>query len=35
MYISGKMIPVETIPGREGGGHKGEFGEGEIKYDIF
>jgi hypothetical protein len=24
MYVNGKMIPVEPIPGMEGGGDKGE-----------
>jgi hypothetical protein len=34
MYINGKLIPVETIPGMGGGGMK-ENGEGdEFKYDI-
>jgi hypothetical protein len=29
------MIPVETIPGRRGGGNKREWWRGEFKYDIF
>jgi hypothetical protein len=33
MYINGKMIPVETVPGIRGGG--GEQRRGEFKYDIF
>jgi hypothetical protein len=24
MYVNGKMRPIETIPGMEGGGNKGE-----------
>jgi hypothetical protein len=35
MYVNGKMIPVETIPGMGGGKNKGEGGRGELKYDIF
>jgi hypothetical protein len=35
MYINGKMIPVETIPGT-GGGRMKKYGRGvEIKYNIF
>jgi hypothetical protein len=28
MYVNGKMIPVETMPGIEGGGNKGEWWRG-------
>jgi hypothetical protein len=34
MYINGKMILVETIPGM-GGWTKENGGGGEFKYDIF
>jgi hypothetical protein len=35
MYINGKMVSVETIPGKEGGVIK-KNGEGSgLKYDIF
>jgi hypothetical protein len=34
MYINGKMRPVETIPGMEGGGIKENDGEGEFNNDI-
>jgi hypothetical protein len=30
MYENGKMRPVETIPGMQGGGYKGEDGDGEF-----
>jgi hypothetical protein len=33
MYVKGKMIPVETIPGM--GGIKENGGGSEFKYDIF
>jgi hypothetical protein len=33
MYINGKMMSVETIPGR-GGWNEGEWWRGEFKYDI-
>jgi hypothetical protein len=34
IHVSGKMIPVETIPGmkRGEGGNKGEWWRGEFKY---
>jgi hypothetical protein len=35
MYVSAKMIPVETVPGIRGGDIKQSCGEGEFKYDIF
>jgi hypothetical protein len=35
MYVNGKMIPVETISGIEGGEIKENGGGGESKYDIF
>jgi hypothetical protein len=34
MYVSGKMRPVETIPGMGGGGQTRMI-EGEFNYDIF
>jgi hypothetical protein len=34
MYANGKMRPVETIPGMEGGEGKENGGGGEFKYDI-
>jgi hypothetical protein len=33
MYVNGKVIPVEAIPGR--GGIKENGGGGEFKYDLF
>jgi hypothetical protein len=35
MYVSRRMVPVETIPGMGGGRIKKNDGEGEFKYDIF
>jgi hypothetical protein len=35
MYVNGKMILVETIPGTEGEGKKENGGGSEFKYDIF
>jgi hypothetical protein len=35
MYVNGKMRPVKTIPGIEGGMIKENDGGGEFKYDIF
>jgi hypothetical protein len=35
MYVNGKMISVETIPGMGGGEMKENGGGGEFKYDIF
>jgi hypothetical protein len=36
MYVNGKTIPVETIPGMGGMGRiKENGGRGEFKYDIF
>jgi hypothetical protein len=35
MYENGKMRPVETIPGVEGGRIKENNEEREFKYDIF
>jgi hypothetical protein len=34
MYKSGKMRPVETIPGTGGEGVKENDGGGELNYDI-
>jgi hypothetical protein len=34
MYVNGKMIPVETIPGMDGGIKENGGGD-EFKYDIF
>jgi hypothetical protein len=34
MYVSAKMIPVETVPGIRRGGMNGGGGD-EFKYDIF
>jgi hypothetical protein len=33
MFVSAKMIPLETVPGL--GGMKENCGGGEFKYDIF
>jgi hypothetical protein len=35
MYVNGKTIPVETLPGMRKGEDKGNGGWGEFKYDIF
>jgi hypothetical protein len=35
MYITAKMIPVETVAGIGGGGMKESSGEDEFKYDLF
>jgi hypothetical protein len=35
MYVNGKMIPIETIPGMGRGRDKREWWRGEFKYDIF
>jgi hypothetical protein len=35
MYISEKMIPVETIQGMGDRGIQENGGEGEFKYDMF
>jgi hypothetical protein len=35
MYVNGKMRPVETVPGIEGGQIKENNGGGEFNYDIF
>jgi hypothetical protein len=35
MYIKGKLRPVETVPGMEGGGIKENGGGNEFKHDIF
>jgi hypothetical protein len=35
MYVSGKMIHVETIPEMGGGGIKENDGGDKVKYDIF
>jgi hypothetical protein len=35
MYVNGKMISVETIPGMEEEGNEGECGREEFKYDLF
>jgi hypothetical protein len=34
VYVNGKMIPVETVPGMGGGGIKENGRGGEFKYDI-
>jgi hypothetical protein len=34
MYVNGKMIPVETIPGRGEEGIKENGGGNVFKYDI-
>jgi hypothetical protein len=34
MYVNGKMIPVETIPGMGEGRIKENDGEGKFKYDT-
>jgi acyl CoA:acetate/3-ketoacid CoA transferase beta subunit len=34
MYVNGKMIPVETLPGM-GGAMRESDGGGKFKYDIF
>jgi hypothetical protein len=35
MFVTGKMRPVETIPGMGGRSIKENGGGGEFKYDIF
>jgi hypothetical protein len=35
MYVSAKMMPVETVPGIRGEGMKESTGGGEFKYDMF
>jgi hypothetical protein len=35
MYVNGKVILIETIPGMGGGGIKEKGGGSEFKYDIF
>jgi hypothetical protein len=35
VYVSGKMISVETIPGIKAGRMKEKGGGREFKYDIF
>jgi hypothetical protein len=35
LYVNGKMISVETIPGMGDGGRKKNDGGGEFNYDIF
>jgi hypothetical protein len=35
MYVNGKMIPIETIPGMGGGGITENGGRSEFKYNIF
>jgi hypothetical protein len=35
MYVNGKMKPVETILGMDGGEIKENDGEGEFNYDVF
>jgi hypothetical protein len=34
MYVSTKMIPIETVPGIRGREMKESSGGGEFKYDI-
>jgi hypothetical protein len=35
MYVNGKMIPVETIPGIGGGEIKEHDAGGKFKHDVF
>jgi hypothetical protein len=35
MYVNGKMVSVEIMPGMEEGGNEGEWWWCEFKYDIF
>jgi hypothetical protein len=35
VYVNGKMIPAETIPGVGGGGIKENDGGDDFKYDTF
>jgi hypothetical protein len=35
MYVKASMIPVETVPGIQGGEMKKSSRGGEFKYDIF
>jgi hypothetical protein len=35
MYVNGKMVSDETIPGMGQGEMKENGGEGQFKYDIF
>jgi hypothetical protein len=35
MYLNGKMLPVETIPGMGREGDKEDCGKSDFKYDIF
>jgi hypothetical protein len=35
MYVNGKMIPIKTIPGIEGGTIKETNGGGEFNYNMF
>jgi hypothetical protein len=35
MYVSGKLRPVETIPGMRGWGIRENDGGGEFKRDMF
>jgi hypothetical protein len=35
LYVNGKMIPIETIPGMGERRIKENGGWGEFKYDIF
>jgi hypothetical protein len=35
MYINGKMLPVEIIPGMVGREMKENCCSGEFKYDVF
>jgi hypothetical protein len=35
MYVKGKMIPVETIPGMGGRENKGDWWRGKCKHNIF
>jgi hypothetical protein len=35
MYVNGKMRPVATIPGVEGGGIKESDGGNKFNYDTF
>jgi membrane protein implicated in regulation of membrane protease activity len=35
MYVNGKMVFVETVPGMGRGGYEGEWWRSESKDDIF
>jgi hypothetical protein len=35
MYVNAKMIPVETVPGIEGGGNERKQWRRWFNYDVF